>query len=170
MKMRVANIQDKKLNIIEQLIIINDESVFDQVETIINNSLQRPNLKKFTKSELIHRAKLANLDIENNDIISQEQVELISQDWRDYNLQDDEVELLESIESCEWKSIENIDERRNNLRAFFSKNNDSEKMININLDKDDFDSIINKSNQYGMNYKELIEKLVHNFAIGKIML
>jgi hypothetical protein len=62
------------------LLEINDESVFDQVETIINNSLQRPNLKIFTKSELIHRAKLANLDIENNEIISQEQVELISQD------------------------------------------------------------------------------------------
>ncbi|MEI6088851.1 MAG: hypothetical protein WCR42_00210 [bacterium] len=93
-----------------------------------------------------------------------------NKDWRDYNLPNDEVELLESIESCEWKSIENLDERRNNLRAFFSKNNDSEKMININLDKDDFDSILNKSNQYGMNYKELIEKLVHNFAIGKIML
>lgn len=91
-------------------------------------------------------------------------------DWRDYNLPNDEVELLESIESSEWKSIENLDERRNNLRAFFSNNNDSEKMININLDKDDFDSILNKSNQYGMNYKELIEKLVHNFAIGKIML
>jgi len=93
-----------------------------------------------------------------------------NKDWRDYNLPNDEVELLESVESSEWKSIENLDERKNNLRAFFSKNNDSEKIININLDKDDFNSILNKSNQYGMNYKELIEKLVHNFAIGKIML
>lgn len=79
--MRVANIQDRKLNIIEQLIIFNDENVFGQVEKIINNSLQRPNLKKFTKIELIHRTKLANLDIENDDVIPQEQVELISQDW-----------------------------------------------------------------------------------------
>lgn len=93
-----------------------------------------------------------------------------NQDWRDYNLQVEEVELLESIEKQEWRSIENIEERRNNLRSFFAKDNNAENVININLDKEDFDSIVNKSNQYGMNYKELIEKLVHNFAIGKVML
>lgn len=93
-----------------------------------------------------------------------------NQDWRDNNLQVEEVELLESIENREWRSIENIEERRNNLRSFFAEDNIAENVININLDKEDFDSIVNKSNQYGMNYKELIEKLVHNFAIGKVML
>lgn len=93
-----------------------------------------------------------------------------NQDWRDYNLQVEEVELLESIEKQEWRSIENIEERRNNLRSFFAEDNNAENVININLDKEDFDSIVDKSNQYGMNYKELIEKLVHNFAIGKVML
>jgi predicted DNA binding CopG/RHH family protein len=93
-----------------------------------------------------------------------------NQDWRDYNLQVEEVELLESIEKQEWRSIENIEERRNNLRSFFAENDNAENVININLDKEDFDSIVDKSNQYGMNYKELIEKLVHNFAIGKVML
>ena len=79
--MILSNIQEKKLNIIEQLIIINDEKVFDKVEEIINSTLQRPVLKKFTKSELIERAKLANIDIENNDVISQEQVELLVNEW-----------------------------------------------------------------------------------------
>jgi len=79
--MILSNIQEKKLNIIEQLIIINDEKVFDKVEEIINSTLQRPNLKKFSKSELIERDKLANIDIENNDVISQEQVELLVNEW-----------------------------------------------------------------------------------------
>jgi hypothetical protein len=75
------NIQEKKLNIIEQLIIINDEKVFDKIEKIINSSLLRPKLKKFSKAELINRAKIANLDNENNDIISQDKVEQLSREW-----------------------------------------------------------------------------------------
>jgi len=79
--MRLPNIQEKKLNVIEQLIIINDEKVIKKVEEVINNSLQRPKLKKFTKRQLIKRAKLANKDIENGDFASQEEVEKLSQKW-----------------------------------------------------------------------------------------
>jgi hypothetical protein len=80
-KMRLSNIQDKKLNIIEQLIIVNDEKIFDKVEKTINSSLQRPILKRFTQNELIQRAKLANLDIENNEVKTQEEVEKLIQEW-----------------------------------------------------------------------------------------
>ncbi len=93
-----------------------------------------------------------------------------NQDWRDYKLQDEEVEMLESIERNEWQSIGNIHERTNNLREFFSKKHEGENTININLNKEDLDILLTKSNQYGMNYKELIENLVHNFAIGKVIL
>ena len=63
-------------------------------------------------------------------------------DWRDSTLPDDEIEMLESIENGEWKSIGNIDERRNNLREFFSDNGKSTNLININLVQEDFDIII----------------------------
>jgi len=76
--MRLPNIQEKKLNVIEQLIIINDEKVIKKVEEVIN---KRPKLKKFTKRQLIKRAKLANKDIENGDFASQEEVEKLSQKW-----------------------------------------------------------------------------------------
>lgn len=75
------NIQEKKLNIIEQLIIINDDKVFDKVEKIINDSLNRPLAKKLTKKDLIDRAKKSNFDIENGDVFAQSEVESISQNW-----------------------------------------------------------------------------------------
>jgi hypothetical protein len=56
--MIVKNIQDKKLNIIEQFLIINNEDVFDEIEKIIDASLQIPKLERFSKSELITRANL----------------------------------------------------------------------------------------------------------------
>ncbi|OFX23621.1 MAG: hypothetical protein A2033_15615 [Bacteroidetes bacterium GWA2_31_9] len=79
--MRSLEIQTKKLNIIEQLIILNDDKVFKKIEDIINNSLHRPQLKKFTKQELVNRAKLSNKNIENGEIYSQDEVEKMSKSW-----------------------------------------------------------------------------------------
>ena len=79
--MRQLNIQDRKLNIIEQLIICNDDKVFKQVEEIINTSLNRPQLKKFSKQDLKSRARLSNKDILKGNIYSQDEVEKMSQSW-----------------------------------------------------------------------------------------
>jgi predicted DNA binding CopG/RHH family protein len=91
-------------------------------------------------------------------------------DWSDLKLVNEEIELLKSVESGEWKSNNNIDDRKNELRMFFSENNSNHKSISINIKSEDFDYIESKSNQFGINNKELIEKLVHNFAIGKFVL
>jgi hypothetical protein len=79
--MSQLNIQDKKLNIIEQLIMLNDDDVLNQLEEIINTSLNRPPLKKISKQDLKERAELSNNDIINGDLYSQDEVEKISQNW-----------------------------------------------------------------------------------------
>ncbi len=79
--MRTLKIQDRKLNIIEQLIILNDDDVFKQVEDIINNSLNRPIISKFSMTELKNRAKKSNEEIKNGNLISQEDIETQSQSW-----------------------------------------------------------------------------------------
>ena len=79
--MKQLNIQERKLNIIEQLIILNDEEVFKKVEMLINSSLKRPQLKRFTIQELENRAKISEGNIEKGEIYSQEDVEKMSQNW-----------------------------------------------------------------------------------------
>ena len=79
--MKQLNIQERKLNIIEQLIILNDEAVFEQVEELINSSVKRPQLKKLTKEEIEKRAKISDENIVNGEIYSQEDVEKLSQKW-----------------------------------------------------------------------------------------
>jgi len=79
--MRHLNIEETKLKIIEQLIILNDDSVFEKVENIINESLQRPKSTKLTRQELIDRALLSNIDIENKNIYTSDQVEKLSNKW-----------------------------------------------------------------------------------------
>jgi hypothetical protein len=79
--MKTAGLQERKLNIIEQLIILNDEEVFQQVEDLINRSLKRPNLPRFTVTELKARAERANKDIADGRLIAQEDVETQTQTW-----------------------------------------------------------------------------------------
>jgi|GEM_PF-1424044 len=56
--MKQLNIQERKLNLIEQLIVLNDEEVFKQVEELVHSSFQKPQFKRFTKQELENRAKI----------------------------------------------------------------------------------------------------------------
>lgn len=79
--MKQLNIQERKFNIIEQLIILNDEEIFKQVEELIQTAIRKPELNRFTKHELEHRAKISNENIENGQIFSQEEVEKLSQNW-----------------------------------------------------------------------------------------
>jgi len=79
--MKQLSTEETKLKIIEQLIILNDDKVFEQIEILINESMYRPKLTKLTKQDLIQRAKLSNTDIENNDIYSNDTVEKLSQKW-----------------------------------------------------------------------------------------
>ncbi|HEY3372695.1 MAG TPA: hypothetical protein VGK10_17725 [Prolixibacteraceae bacterium] len=79
--MKRLNIQERKLNVIEQLIILNDEEVFEKVEALINSSFKKSPLKKLTKQELENRARISNKNIEKGEIYSQEEVEKISQNW-----------------------------------------------------------------------------------------
>ena len=80
--MRQLNIEETKLKIIEQLIILNDDSFFEKVENLINESLQRPKSTKLSKQQLIDRALLSNIDIENKNIFSDDQVEKLSNKWQ----------------------------------------------------------------------------------------
>jgi hypothetical protein len=79
--MKQSNIQDRKLNIIEQLIILNDEDVFKQVEELIDSALRRPQMKRFSKQELVNRAKIANANISNGETFTQEEAEKLSKSW-----------------------------------------------------------------------------------------
>ena len=79
--MRQLTPQDNKLRIIEQLIILNDDSVFEKIETILNESMHRPKIQTFTKQVLINRATQSDMDIENKEVYTQAKVEKLSQNW-----------------------------------------------------------------------------------------
>ena len=73
--------QETKLNIIEQLIILNDDKVFSQIEELISKAMHRPAYKKLSKQEVENRAMQANKDIENKEVFSKSDVEKQYQNW-----------------------------------------------------------------------------------------
>ena len=54
---------ENKLRIIEQLIILNDDAVFSQIESLINMAMHRPSTSKLTHAVIVRRAEMANKDI-----------------------------------------------------------------------------------------------------------
>lgn len=73
--MKSVDFQNRKLSIIEKLIILNDEMIFSKIESLIDTSLPQANLKKLTKKDIQNRALQANKDIENNEVFNQSDVE-----------------------------------------------------------------------------------------------
>ncbi len=77
------DLQTRKLNLIEHLIRLQDEKIFRRIEELINKSSNQQDepLKRFTKEELIERAKKSNVDYHAGNTMTQEQLEADSKNW-----------------------------------------------------------------------------------------
>lgn len=77
------DLQTRKLNAIEYLINLNDESLFKIVEATIDSTKSQKSIKakSLTKKQLIYRAKLSNQDYLSGKYKTQEQLELESKSW-----------------------------------------------------------------------------------------
>ncbi len=85
-------------------------------------------------------------------------------------LDNEELELLKSIEANEWKDdeleISEIDEYKN--YAKYTKSLQEKKQTTIRFSVSDLAIIKAKSKELGIGYQNLIQLLVHNYATDKI--
>jgi len=77
------DLQTRKLNLIEYLIGLQDEKVFQRIEDSINKTLQTTNqpLRQFTTQELADRALKSNEDYHLGKFQDQEKLEKESSNW-----------------------------------------------------------------------------------------
>lgn len=77
------DLQTRKLNVIEYVIGLKDEHLFQEIEDIIYKSMsaKKQAIKTFTHSELIERAKKANTDYIVGNVTNQEILETESDHW-----------------------------------------------------------------------------------------
>ncbi len=77
------DLQTRKLNLITYLLQMKDEVFFDKLENyILKNEVElNTNISPFSTEELINRVKKSELDFENGNFKTQEDVENISSNW-----------------------------------------------------------------------------------------
>ena len=81
--MKSSSLQLRKINLIEYLLGIQDEKVFDKVESTIHKSLKTVNPVDivFTNDELVERAEFSNKQIKKGHILNQKELEVQSKNW-----------------------------------------------------------------------------------------
>ncbi len=77
------DLQTRKLNVIEYIAGLEDESIFNKIElTILENKVRNDRkLKPFTQKQLLSRAKRSSEDYKSERYKSQEVLEKESESW-----------------------------------------------------------------------------------------
>ena len=81
--MKSSSLQLRKISLIEYLLGIQDEKIFDKVESTIHKSLKSvsPSDIVFSKEEIIERAEFSNKQIKKGHVLSQKELEVQSKNW-----------------------------------------------------------------------------------------
>ena len=83
-------------------------------------------------------------------------------------LEKSERELLESVESGEWRTVpgkdSELDRYREYARATFRK----DRRVNIRISSKDLDALQKRALREGIPYQTLISSILHKFVSGTI--
>jgi predicted DNA binding CopG/RHH family protein len=80
----------------------------------------------------------------------------------------EEKDLMESIERDEWQTIKNIDQEREKAIAAARNTLKKDKRINLRLSQKDYHQIQVKAIEEGIPYQTLISSLVHKYLNGSL--
>ena len=80
----------------------------------------------------------------------------------------EEKDLMESIERDEWQPVKNIDQKKEKAIAAARNTLKKEKRINLRLTKKDYHQIQIKAIEEGIPYQTLISSLVHKYLNGSL--
>ena len=80
----------------------------------------------------------------------------------------EEKDLMESIERDEWQPVKNIDQERKKAIAAARNTLKKDKRINLRLSQKDYHQIQVKAIEEGIPYQTLISSLVHKYLNGSL--
>ncbi len=84
------------------------------------------------------------------------------------NLNEFELDILQSVENEEWESKGNIDARTVELQSIIK--HQKKKAISIRISENDLYELKRKSLESSIPYQNLIQMLIHQFTTDKIRL
>ena len=79
-----------------------------------------------------------------------------------------EKDILQSVESNDWKSKNNTKERLKELQSYIK--NEKKKAISLRLSENDIYELKKKALENSIPYQNLVQMLIHQFVTNKIKL
>lgn len=80
----------------------------------------------------------------------------------------EEKDLMSSIENDEWQSVKNFDQEKEKAVAAARNTLKKDKRINLRLTQKDYHQIQIKAIEEGIPYQTLISSLVHKYLNGSL--
>jgi predicted DNA binding CopG/RHH family protein len=81
----------------------------------------------------------------------------------------EEIELLESYEREEWKSVKDFDTQAQRYRAFAQATMRKDARVNIRISTKDLDALQSKAFEEGIPYQTLIASILHKYITGRLV-
>ena len=86
-----------------------------------------------------------------------------------YLLDDEENELLQSLESGEWESVDNLQNEIIQHQKVAKNTLRKDKRINIRLSSNDLESLKTKAVEMGLPYQTLVSSVLHQYVTGRLI-
>ena len=84
-------------------------------------------------------------------------------------LDNEERNLIKSLETEEWKSVKNIESWKTMLSKAATSTLTKDQRMNIRITKNDLEGIKIKAVEEGIPYQTLIASIIHKYVTGRLM-
>ena len=82
------------------------------------------------------------------------------------NLDKEEKELLDSVDKGEWKSVDNLAERKTVIKEYARATVRKDKRVNIRISERDLKELQRIALREGLPYQTLISSILHKYVNG----
>jgi len=86
-----------------------------------------------------------------------------------FTLEDEEIELLDSLESNEWNSVENLNDEIASHQMIAKNTLKKDKRVNLRMSSKDLEDIKIYAVEEGLPYQTLMSSVLHKFISGRLI-
>ena len=88
---------------------------------------------------------------------------------KDFNLDSEEMELLGSLESGEWNSVDNLEDELISHQNIAKSTLKKDKRVNLRMSSKDLEAIKTYAVEEGLPYQTLMSSVLHKFVTGRLV-
>ena len=88
---------------------------------------------------------------------------------KDFNLDTQEAELLKSLESDEWSSVENLEDEIKVHQKIAKNTLKKDKRVNLRISSKDLEALKTYAAEEGLPYQTLMSSVLHKFVTGRLI-